>query len=87
LRLQTKAMNQTVDQWLLAGDRNHNRLDLGLITVDLATPDSPAPSTGAANRAVLVAQPDGSLQLDLYAGGRQVSSAPLAAERLDHRSP
>jgi hypothetical protein len=81
LRLQTKAMNQTVDQWLLAGDRNHNRLDLGLITVDLATPDSPAPSTGAANRAVLVAQPDGSLQLDLYAGGSQVSSAPLAAGR------
>jgi hypothetical protein len=66
---------------LLAGDRNHNRLDLGLITVDLATPDSPAPSTGAANRAVLVAQLDGSLQLDLYAGGRQVSSAPLTADQ------
>jgi hypothetical protein len=73
IRLQTKAMNQTVEQWLLAGDRNHNRLDLGLITVDLAKPDSPAPSTGAANRAVLVAQPDGKLQLELFAAGRHVS--------------
>ena len=81
LRLQTKAMNQTVEQWLLAGDRNHNRLDLGLITVDLATTNSPAPSTGAANRAVLVAQSDGSLQLGLFAGGRKVSSAPLAADQ------
>jgi len=79
VRLHTKAMNQTVEQWLLAGDRNHNRLDLGLITVDLATSATPAPATGAANRAVLVAQPDGSLQLALFAGGRQISSAPLAA--------
>ena len=81
IRLQTKAMNQTVEQWLLAGDRNHNRLDLGLITVDLAKPDSPAPSSGASNRAVLVAQPDGKLQLDLFAAGRQVSSTPLAANQ------
>jgi hypothetical protein len=79
VRLQTKAMNQSVEQWLLAGDRNHQRLDLGLITVDLATPDSSAPTTGAAHRAVFVAQPDGTWQLQLFAGGRQVSSAPLAA--------
>ena len=81
LRLQTKAMNQNVEQWLLAGDRNHNRLDLGLITVDLATPDAPAPPTGAPNRAVLVAQTDGSLQLDLFAAGSRVTSAPLAADQ------
>ena len=81
IRLQTKAMNQTVEQWLLAGDRNHNRLDLGLITVDLAKSDAPAPTTGASNRAVLVAQPDGKLQLDLFAAGRQVSSTPLVANQ------
>ena len=78
IRLRTAAMNQTVEQWLLAGDRDHNRLDLGLITVDLTRAADPAPATGAPNRAVLTAQPDGSLQLDLFASGRQISSAPLA---------
>ena len=77
VRLRTAAMNQTVEHWLLAGDRDHNRLDLGLITVDLARAADPAPATGAPNRAVLTAQPDGSLQLDLFASGRQISSAPL----------
>jgi len=78
VRLRTAAMGQTVEQWLLAGDRDHNRLDLGLITVDLTRAADPAPATGAPNRAVLTAQPDGSLQLDLFASGRQISSAPLA---------
>lgn len=81
VRLQTKAMNQTIEQWLLADDRDHNRLDLGLITVDLTTAGTPTPATGAPNRAVLAAQPDGTLQLALHAAGRQVSSGPLAAGR------
>ena len=81
VRLRTTAMNQSVEQWLLAGDRHHNRLDLGLITVDLARAAEPAPATGAPNRAVLTTRADGSLQMDLFASGRLVSSAPLPANR------
>jgi len=81
VRLRTAAMNQNVEQWLLAGDRNHNRLDLGLITVDLKRAADPALATGAPNRAVLTAQPDGSLQMDLFAGGQRISSAPLAGNQ------
>jgi len=77
VRLRTAAMNQSVEQWLLAGDRNHNRLDLGLVTVDLTRAAEPAPVTGAPNRAVITARDDGSLQMDLFASGRLVSSAPL----------
>ena len=43
VRLRTAAMNQTVEHWLLAGDRDHNRLDIGLITVDLARASNHAP--------------------------------------------
>ena len=78
VRLRTAAMSQTIERWLLAGDRNHNRLDLGLITVDLARAADPTPATGAPNRAVLTAQSDGALQLDLFASGRRVSSSPMA---------
>ena len=81
VRLRTAAMNQSVEQWLLAGDRNHNRLDLGLVTVDLARAAEPAPATGAPNRAVITARDDGALQMDLFASGRLVSSAPLPANR------
>ena len=79
IRLHTKAMNQTVEQWLLAGDQDHARLDLGLITVDLARADTAPPATGAANRAIITAQPGGTLQLELFAAGQRVSTAPLAA--------
>jgi hypothetical protein len=61
VRLQTKALGQTVDQWLLAGDRDHARLDLGLITVDLVAAGANAPLAGAPNRAIIRAQEDGSL--------------------------
>ena len=78
VRLQTKAMGQTIDQWLLAGDRDHARLDLGLITVDLVAPGATAPMAGAANRAVIRTQEDGALQLEILAAGRKVAETPLA---------
>lgn len=79
VRLQTKAMGQTIDQWLLAGDRDHARLDLGLITVDLLAPGAPAPVAGAANRAIIRVQQDGTLRLELIAHGQTTSDAPMAA--------
>jgi len=78
VRLQTKAIGQTVDQWLLAGDRDHARLDLGLITVDLVAAGATAPLAGAPNRAIIHAQEDGSLRAEIIAGGRRVADAPLA---------
>jgi hypothetical protein len=78
VRLQTKAMGQTVDQWLLAGDRDHARLDLGLITVDLVAPGAEPPLAGAPNRAIIRAQEDGTLQAKILANGRRVADAPLA---------
>ena len=75
VRLQTKAMNQTVEQWLLAGDRDHSRLDLGLLTVDLAS--GTAPATGAPNRAVITPQPDGTLRAEIFAAGQRLAEAPL----------
>ena len=75
VRLRTKAMNQTVEQWLLAGDRDHARLDLGLITVDLAT--GPAPATGAPNRAILTPQPDGSLRAEIFAANQRIADTTL----------
>ena len=79
VRLQTKAMGQTVDQWLLAGDRDHARLDLGLITVDLVAPGASAPLAGAPNRAIIRAQEDGSLRAEIITGGRRAADAPLTA--------
>lgn len=76
VRLQTKAMKQTVDRWLLAGDRDNARLDLGLITVDLTADDAP-PAGGAPNRAVLRAGAGNSLGLTLFAGGRETAAVPL----------
>ena len=78
LRLQTKAMGQNIDQWLLAGDRDHARLDLGLITVDLVARGAQAPLNGAPNRAIVRAQEDGALQVEILANGRRVAEAPLA---------
>ncbi|MEI7865232.1 MAG: hypothetical protein WCI38_07655 [Chthoniobacterales bacterium] len=77
VRLQTRAMGQSVDQWLLAGDRDHARLDLGLITVDLVGPGAEAPKAGAPNRAIIRAANDGSLQVEIIAGGRSVAEAPM----------
>lgn len=77
VRLQTKAMNQTIDHWLLVGDRNHGRLDLGLITVDLVGPGEEAPPNGAANRAIVRSGLDAGLSVDLLAGPRKAASAPL----------
>ena len=75
VRLQTKAMNQTVEQWLLTGDRDHARIDLGLITVDLAGDTMPA--TGAPNRAVLTPQPDGTLRAEIFAANQRVADTAL----------
>ena len=77
VRLRTGAMNQTVDQWLLAGDRDRSRLDLGIVTVDLmAGADEPPPS-GAQNRAVVRADADGSLGVTVFKGGQPAATAPL----------
>ena len=70
VRLHTKAMNQTVEQWLLAGNRDNSRLDLGLITLDLVGANETPPASGAMSRAVLKVQPDGQLRADLYTGGQ-----------------
>lgn len=79
VRLQTKAMGQNIDQWLLAGDRDRARLDLGLITVDLVAPGTEAPVAGAANRAIIRVQPDGALRLQLVAHGQTTADTPMAA--------
>lgn len=78
VRLQTKAMGQNIEQWLLAGDRDHARLDLGLITVDLVAPGAAAPVAGAANRAIIRAQQDGTLRIEILSHGNRVAEAPLA---------
>lgn len=70
VRLQTKAMNQTIEQWLLLGDRDNSRIDLGLITLDLAAANTPARASGASNRAVIEVQPDGKLLANLYSGNQ-----------------
>lgn len=77
VKIETQAMNQTVEQWLLAGDRDHGRIDLGLITVDLVPAGAEPPATGAANRAILQVQPDGSLQAELRTGEQILATAPL----------
>lgn len=77
LRLRTAAMNQTAEQWLLAGHRDHGRLDLGLITVDLATTEQPAAGTGAPNHALVRAAADGSLVVDVFTGGQRTGGGPL----------
>ncbi len=77
LRLRTAAMNQTVEQWLLAGHRDHGRIDLGLITVDLAAAGSQAPSSGAANHAIVRAAADGQLDVEIFTGGQRVGGGPL----------
>lgn len=77
VRLQTKAMGQNIDQWLLAGDRDRARLDLGLITVDLVAPGASAPAAGAANRAIIRVQEDGSLRVEIVSAGQRVAEAPL----------
>lgn len=77
VRLRTGAMNQTVDQWLLAGHRDHGRLDLGLITVDLISGEAEPPATGANSHAVLRVRDDGSLHATLFTRGEQGAEAPL----------
>lgn len=77
VRLQTKAMGQTVEQWLLAGDRDHARLDLGLVTVDLLESNAAPPSTGASDRAVMTVQPDGSLSAEIFVHGQRAANVPL----------
>ncbi len=77
VRLQTKAMNQTVDQWLLAGDRDNARLDLGLVTVDLLPPAEEPPASGAANRAILRIAEDNTLSAQIFQGDRMTARAPL----------
>ena len=70
-------MKQTVDQWLLAGDRDHGRLDLGLVTVDLMRTGQEAPASGAPNRAIISAGSDGSLSTRIFQGGELLDSATL----------
>lgn len=77
VRLHTAAMNQTVDQWLLAGDRDRSRLDLGIVTVDLVSGANEALPSGAPNRAVVRANDDGSLGVTVFKGGQPVPTAPL----------
>lgn len=78
LRLHTPAMGQTVEQWLLAGDRDHSRIDLGLITVDLVPSGAEPPATGADNRAIIHVQDDRSLELSLQTGAQLLARAALA---------
>lgn len=77
VRLRTDAMKQTVDQWLLAGDRDHGRLDLGLVTVDLIRPGMEVPASGATNRAIIRVGADHSLSAEIFRGGELLASAPL----------
>lgn len=79
VKLATRTMGQSIDRWLLAGDRDHARLDLGLITVDLVAPGEEAPAAGASNRAILRAQEDGSLKLEIRTGGQAMADTPLPA--------
>lgn len=77
VRLQSKSVGQDISQWLLAGDPDHSRLDLGLITVDFAATGGKVPEVGAPSRAVITALPDGTLRASLYAAGRLAAEAPL----------
>lgn len=77
VHLQSKSTRQDIAQWLLAGDRDHARLDLGLITVDIATDGAPPPMTGAPNRAVITAMADGTLRMALYSSGRLVTEVAM----------
>ncbi len=77
VKLHTATLGQTVEQWLLAGDRDHGRIDLGLITVDLVPLGGEPPATGAANRAILRVQSDGSLQSEFFTGERSLATADL----------
>jgi len=79
VRLQTKAMNQTIDQWLLVGDRDHGRIDLGLITVDLVGPGEEIPAHGGANRAIVRVGADRGLSAELFSGERRLAGAPMTA--------
>jgi hypothetical protein len=79
VRLHTKAMQQTVDQWLLAGDRDHSRIDLGLMTVDLSDENAAVPSAGAPNRAIIRAGADGALRVEIFTGGQRIADTPLVA--------
>lgn len=78
VRLRTRTMSQTVEQWLLTGDRDHSRLNLGLITVDLVEAGSAAPETGPANRAVIQVAPDGKLTAEIFTHGQRGAEQPLA---------
>ena len=77
VRLRTGAMNQTVDQWLLAGDRDRSRLDLGIVTVELMTGRAAPAASGANNRAIVRANDDGTLGVVLFAGDRLLADVPL----------
>lgn len=81
MRLHTQAMQQTVDQWLLAGNRDHSRIDLGLITVDLLQGDTPAPAVGASNRAIVRVATDGAMRLEIFVGGQRMAEAPIVADQ------
>ena len=77
VRLQTKAMHQTVEQWLLVGNSDHSRIDLGLITVDFLQGDAPAPAAGASNRAIIRTGKDGALRVEIFHAGQRTAEAPL----------
>ncbi len=77
IRLHTEAMKQTVEQWLLVGNRDHSRLDLGLITVDLLSGVEEPPAAGAANRAVMRYNADGTLSVTLFTRGVPSASKVL----------
>lgn len=77
IRLQTKTMGQKVEQWLLAGSREHSRLDLGLITIDLVAEDAMTPSEGSPNRAIIKAGSDGALTAEVFSRGHSSGDKPL----------
>lgn len=77
VRLRTGAMNQTVDQWLLAGHRDHSRLDLGLITVDLIPDSAEPPTTGAGSHAIIRVKADGTFGIILSTRGKHSAETPL----------
>lgn len=77
VRLKTQAMGQSFDRWLLSGDRDNARLDLGLITIDLVSDGKSAPPAGAPNRAIIHVEDNNALRLEILSNGVPATDAPL----------
>ena len=59
VRLVSKRLKQTMDQWLLAGDADHGALDLGLASVQVRRGTAPAVETIAKTTPATAAAPKG----------------------------